>query len=164
MKISHRQVLSSLPSLIMMIGVPGSGKSTWIAQNKHENAVVISPDDIRRELSGNVSDQSQNGKVWFLAKERTVDALKAGKDVILDATNVATKSRKRFIQGLPPHRLQAKRLEGDPEEAHARIRKDIEEGKDRADVPHGAVMRMSDQFSKESTPERLAQEGFEMLD
>jgi predicted kinase len=111
-----------------------------------------------------VSDQSQNAKVWFLAKERTIAALRAGKDVILDATNVATKSRKRFLEGLPPHVLKAKRFEADPEETYARIRKQIEKGEDRSDVPHGAIMRMHDQFQKESTPEKLTQEGFELLD
>jgi predicted kinase len=164
MKISSREKLASTPALIMMVGIPGSGKTSWIAENKPENAVIISPDDIRKELSGNISDQTQNAKVWFLAKERTIEALKAGKDVILDATNVATKSRKRFLQGLPPHKLQAKRFEADPEETHARIRKQIEEGIERSDVPHGAIIRMNDQFSKESTPEKLQQEGFELLD
>jgi predicted kinase len=164
MKLSYREKTASAPSLIMMVGIPGAGKSTWIAQNARENTVVVSPDDIRRELSGNVSDQTQNTKVWFLAKERTIAALRAGKDVILDATNVATKSRKRFLEGLPPHVLKAKRFEADPEETYARIRKQIEKGEDRSDVPHGAIMRMHDQFQKESTPEKLTQEGFELLD
>jgi predicted kinase len=162
-KISHREIGASLPALTLMVGIPGSGKSSWIAENKSENAVVVSPDDIRRELSGNVSDQTQNAKVWELAKQRTVEALKLGKDVILDATNVATKSRKRFLQGLPPHKLQAKRFEADPEETYKRIQKDLEEGKDRSAVPHGAIISMNEQFSKQSGPERLLEEGFELI-
>lgn len=164
MNISYREKTSSLPSLIMMVGIPGSGKSSWIAKNKPENAIIVSPDDIRRELSGNVSDQTQNAKVWYLVKERTIAALKAGKDVILDATNVASKSRKRFLEGLPPHRLQAKRFEGDPEETYQRIRKQIENGEDRADVPHSAVLSMYEQFKNQSNPEQLQAQGFELLD
>lgn len=164
MIISTREKHASLPALILMIGIPGSGKSTWISQNQSENTVVVSPDDIRRELSGNVSDQTQNAKVWFLVKERTSAALKAGKNVILDATNVASKSRKRFLTGLPPHKLQAKRFEADPNETHRRIRKQIENGEDRSDVPHSAVMSMSEQFKNQSNPEQLQAEGFELLD
>jgi predicted kinase len=164
MDISYREKHASLPALIMMVGIPGSGKSTWISKNSVENTVVVSPDDIRRELSGNVSDQTQNAKVWFLVKERTSKALRDGKNVILDATNVASKSRKRFLQGLPPHKLQAKRFEADPEESNRRIRKQIESGEDRADVPHSAILSMHEQFKNQSNPEQLQTQGFELLD
>ena len=59
-----------MPSLIELIGVSGSGKSTWIKNNKSKwnKTVVISPDEIRKELTGNISDQSKNKEVFELTK------------------------------------------------------------------------------------------------
>ena len=162
MQISPREE-EQTPSLTILVGIPGSGKSTWIADNKKDDDVVVSPDDIRRELSGNVSDQTQNDKVWFLAKDRTSKALKAGKNVILDATNVSSKSRKRFISGLPECKRRAKRFEADPEVTFQRIRKQIEKGEDRSDVPHGAIASMYEQFKNQSSVQQLESEGYEVL-
>ena len=39
------------PKLILPVGISGSGKSTWIKANTDSNTVVVSPDDIRRELN-----------------------------------------------------------------------------------------------------------------
>lgn len=54
----------------MMIGLPASGKSS-IAKKiaKSEDAVIVSSDDIRKEL-GNINDQSQNEKVFEIAEKR----------------------------------------------------------------------------------------------
>lgn len=96
------------------MGIPGSGKSRWI--KNQSGYTVISPDDIRAELS-DISDQSVNPQAWAMAKKRTEQALKSGKDVILDATNVVSYYRKSFLEGLPEHTLKAKIFEVDPETA-----------------------------------------------
>ena len=36
--------------LILMVGCPGSGKSTWLKNNKQEDAVVVSRDEIRFKI------------------------------------------------------------------------------------------------------------------
>jgi predicted kinase len=53
-----------------MIGLPASGKSS-IAKKiaKSEDAVIVSSDDIRKEL-GNINDQSKNEKVFEIAEKR----------------------------------------------------------------------------------------------
>lgn len=148
------------PSFTMLIGIPGCGKSTWLKFNA-EDSYVVNPDSIRKELSGDVSDQSINTKVWTVAKERVVDALEKGKDVVLDATNVSTYHRREFIKGLPLCYLYAKVFECDPETAYARIKKDIDAGVDRADVPQNVVFRMYAQFLQ--TKEVIGQERFTFL-
>ncbi len=154
---------STLPKLVFMVGIPGSGKSKFIKETTDENTIVVCPDQIRKELTGDVSNQTKNGEVWDLAKRRAAEALKNGKDVILDATNVSSSRRKGFSQGLPPHKLFAKLFYCDPEVSYQRIRKQIENGEERANVPHGAIVRMHEQFEKESKPEQLIGEGFELL-
>ena len=124
------------PSLIMTVGITGAGKSEWIKSLPKEDYTVVSPDNIREELTGNISDQTQNGKVWSLAKQRVIDSLNNGKNVILNAINVDRKSRRNFITGLPSDiKLKAKIFEVDPEIAKERIRKQIERGENRSNVP-----------------------------
>ena len=54
----------------MMIGLPASGKSTIAKElSKSEDAVIVSSDEIRREL-GDINDQSQNTKVFEEVEKR----------------------------------------------------------------------------------------------
>ena len=159
-KLSQREQ----PIFIMTIGISGAGKSTWIGQQtaSDANTAVVSPDLIREELTGNISDQTQNGKVWSIAKQRVVDALRAGKTVILDATNVDSKQRRSFVQGLPPSILKAKIFDVDPAEAKKRVRKAIEKGENRSNVPDFVIDKQHEKF-KTSTPQKLQEEGFEII-
>jgi len=73
--------------LYVTIGISGSGKSTWA--NKIGYDICVSTDDIRKELTGNINDQSKNKEVFKLAYERIYKYSKDSryKDVIYDATN-----------------------------------------------------------------------------
>lgn len=83
--------------LIVMCGPSGSGKSTWIAKNAADYAVV-SLDEIRAELTGNVADQSKNGQVRQLSKERLRESLRANRNVVWDATNLRRDFRRLPIE------------------------------------------------------------------
>lgn len=84
------------PVAIMLIGIPGSGKSTI---RKETNLKVICPDDIRAELCGCYADQSRNKEVFALANSRMKIALKNGENIIYDATNT-TSHRKNLVSKL----------------------------------------------------------------
>ena len=71
--------------LYISVGISGSGKSTYL--NKL-NVPVVCPDDIRKELTGDISDQSQNPKVWFEAYQRLKDYIARDEDVAFSATNL----------------------------------------------------------------------------
>jgi predicted kinase len=148
------------PDFIMTIGIPGCGKSTWIKTLSGEEALVC-PDSIRKELSGDISDQTLNTKVWVIAKERVVGALKAGHDVILDATNVSTYHRNLFIKDLPPCTLLAKVFDVEPAVAYGRIAHDVKNGVDRSNVPEDVVYRMYGEFLY--TKRVLSKEGFKLI-
>lgn len=88
----------NLPKLIIMVGLPGSGKSTRARELAvTENCIVLSSDSIRKELSGSEQDQTQNDKVFKLLYQRMNDLLSKGESVIVDATNTTIKSRKRIL-------------------------------------------------------------------
>jgi hypothetical protein len=59
----------------MLVGIPGCGKSTYLRKVNSPNVLIVCPDDIRRELTGDISDQSRNGDVWVAAEERIKSGL-----------------------------------------------------------------------------------------
>ena len=164
-EIENSDSSEALPSLIFPIGIPGSGKSWWIHNTfKSVNFVIVHPDKIREEVTGNVSDVSQDDMVWKLVKERVSEALEQGKNVILDATNVNGSNRRKFIKELPPCKLKAKLFKITPKRAKKRIREDIENGINRSHVPDPIVDRMYRSFKKESSIKQLRKEGFEIIE
>lgn len=86
------------PILAVMIGISGSGKSTYANGLKTSlNAQLVETDAIRIELTGNAEDQSQNGKVFEIARKRVNDYLSQGKNTIIDATSLTVRDRKDWI-------------------------------------------------------------------
>lgn len=85
----------------VLIGLPGSGKSTYANQFKESlDVVVISSDAIREELLGDIDNQSKKDKVFDEYYKRAKEVLTKGKSVILDATNLTFKSRKNIFERL----------------------------------------------------------------
>lgn len=86
------------PEFIMLVGLPGSGKSTLIKRYKEYK--VHSSDDIREELTGDVNRQDINNLVFKTLHNRVKEDLLNGENVIYDATNINWKRRKAFLQEL----------------------------------------------------------------
>ena len=141
--------------LILPIGIPGSGKSTWInkLRSQGQGVLVVSPDNIRAQLS-EVSDQSQNALVFKIAHEEAAKGIADGKLVVFDATNTMQDGpfgRKALIEKLKE--LSGKEFttyyemfDVDLATVKERIKKDIAEGKKRANVPEAVIDRMHNQF------------------
>lgn len=129
------------PYFIMLVGIPGSGKSRWASQVQSFNTQIVCPDQIRKDIGENISDQSVNIEVWELALKETISLLELKKNVILDATNVNALEWEEFVSKLPPCKKVAKLFEVSPEVAYGRIVKDVEKKEDRCLVPEHAVYR-----------------------
>lgn len=85
--------------LIVLCGLPASGKSTLSkALSKQHDAIILSSDDIREELLKDVNDQSNNTKVFEVMNERAKVLLNNGENVIYDATNINRKRRMHLIK------------------------------------------------------------------
>lgn len=90
------------PILYFTVGLPGSGKSTWLElenNNEELNMIIHSSDAIREEF-GDVNDQSKNDLVFTTLHSRIKEDLKNGKNVCYDATNLSRKRRIAFLQEL----------------------------------------------------------------
>ena len=88
--------------LIMLVGLPGSGKSTYAKKlaNKADKSVIFSSDELREELFGNINNQDSNEILFEELHRRIREALLAGKNVIYDATNLSSKRRRGFLRNL----------------------------------------------------------------
>lgn len=87
------------PTLIMMVGLPASGKSMYAKKLSEErNCLVVSTDAVRLELFGNEECQDDNTKVYKIVHERILQLLKQGDSVIYDATNINYKKRMAFLE------------------------------------------------------------------
>lgn len=85
-------------ALIIMVGPPGSGKSTWATDFTSKNDVIyVSTDSIRAEIGSGEGDQSVSAAAFSIARKRISQALSQGKNAIIDATSVNKKSRKEWI-------------------------------------------------------------------
>lgn len=87
-----------MAELHAMCGIPGCGKSTVADELKHEhNAVVVNPDEIRRMLTGDPSNQDRNAEVFEHAHRMTRSNLAQDNNVIFDATNVTPEARAALL-------------------------------------------------------------------
>ena len=93
--------MNTLSKLFMMIGIPGSGKSqeAEIIAKEH-NAVIHASDRLREELFRDVNHMGDNGFLFNELHKRIQRDLKAGKNVIYDATNINSKKRISFLKSL----------------------------------------------------------------
>ena len=85
-------------ALIILVGPPASGKSTWGREfAKKNNVMYVSTDTIRGEIGKGEDDQSVSPQAFTIAKQRVSQALSQGKHAMIDATSVNTKSRKDWV-------------------------------------------------------------------
>lgn len=100
---------SKYGSLIMMVGLPGSGKSTFahsipvVASQKYgydrDRFIILSSDEIRNELFG-CYRQEDTPTVFNELHRRIFENVNKGKYVIYDATNISREKRKNFFNEL----------------------------------------------------------------
>lgn len=83
----------------LMVGVQGSGKSTFSKKLSEElNIIIASTDEVRKQNVG-----IKEELVWPLVYKMCADELKKGKDVIFDATSITPKVRNRLIDNIKFH-------------------------------------------------------------
>jgi protein phosphatase len=80
------------PSLVVLVGAAGAGKSTFAARHfrPHE---ILSSDAFRERLSGDSADQRRTRTVFAILHRELAKRLAAGRLVVVDATNVERHAR-----------------------------------------------------------------------
>ena len=95
------QISTNKPIFTMLVGLPGSGKSKYAAEQHEKYGVhVCSSDEIRKELTGDENSQANNEDVFKLLHKQVKEYLKNGESVIYDATNIKSKRRRAFLKEL----------------------------------------------------------------
>lgn len=82
--------------VIMMCGVPGTGKDTFI-KTHYPDLPVVSLDVIRTNLKISPKDGKAQGKVAQVAAEKMKIYLRQGESFVLNATNITRDLRKKNI-------------------------------------------------------------------
>lgn len=139
----------------MLIGLPGSGKSTIAEEilSEHINTKLVSSDNIREELYGDTAIQGEPNIVFQIMQDRALDYLSHGFDVIYDATNLTRKNRKKILDKLPGYVIKIGRIAWAP----IGICKERNENRERR-VPDFVIERMVRQFEAP-----FYDEGFEII-
>ena len=80
--------------VILMSGLPGTGKDTWI-NNNLSGIPVISLDDIRR--ANKIPPKADQGRVANLAREQAKEYLRRHQSFVWNATNITTQMRESLV-------------------------------------------------------------------
>ena len=140
-------------NLILPIGISGSGK-TQILRKYYEHDddwTIVCPDDIRKDLTGNISDQSKNKEVFDLVYFLIDACVKQNKNCFLDATNVNTYNRKMLVnkyKNNPNVIVQYDILPADVKLSYERIQNDLKNGVDRSNVPMEILEKQKKSYQK----------------
>ncbi|NLB11506.1 ATP-binding protein [bacterium] len=90
-----------LPTVYMLVGIPGSGKTSYAQKLAKEKVCpIISTDAIR-----NLHPDWDETLIWPETYRICAEILSRGEDLIFDATNTTPNVRKRFKEKLEPYKL-----------------------------------------------------------
>ncbi len=100
------QELKAKPKIYVLVGLPGSGKSTWIKNNKHflgDDVVIVSSDDY---IEARAAEEGKNytqaydahiGGATMHAKKTFSEAVKSERNIVVDQTNMGAKRRRSWL-------------------------------------------------------------------
>lgn len=88
-----------MATVIISIGVPGSGKST-VMRNIVEwgSFEITGPDAIRLVKHDDETDHRDDKEIWVELRSRVAVAMKAGKTIVIDSTFHTKKRRAHFLE------------------------------------------------------------------
>ncbi|MCM1223783.1 MAG: ATP-binding protein [Lachnospiraceae bacterium] len=131
--------------IIVPIGISGSGKSKlYLDEFKDKGYILVCPDNIRKKLTGDISDQSKNKEVFEYANTLIDIYIRYNVNVYFDATNLNKKLRKKFVNKYkdnPNVEIHYYILPADIKLSNERIQKNLSNNIDRSKVPYDVLER-----------------------
>jgi predicted kinase len=151
--------------LIMLCGLVASGKSTIAENYRDMDYVILSSDELREELYGDISNQGNNPELFTELYNRARARLSLGFDVVIDATNLSSKRRAQGLESILKNtkkdkiQLDRKNINVIAEIIACPYNECIDRNKSRdRKVPNGVIENMYKQWQ---TP--MKQEGFDEI-
>lgn len=152
-----------MPKCYILIGVPGSGKSTWIKEQEFlDDTWVMSTDNIIEAIAsmcGMTYNECFSDLIKFADKVMWADlklAAEGGDTIYIDRTNMSEKSRKKFISFLKPYGYTFEAIDFEtPEDEEWERRLASRPGKT---IPKHVLEAMADNYEMP-----LMSEGFEKI-
>ena len=145
-------------NLIMLVGPPCAGKTTIAEEicDKYDNFVIVSPDQVRKEVNGDSTIQANNDIVFGRVYGQLTAYLEDGKNVVYDATNCRAVYRYKIVDVCSPYAYKIVCLMGTTSLSECIKRN---EERDRA-VPEDVIERMYLTFRKHPP---VIFEGYDMI-
>ena len=116
--------------IILMVGLPRSGKTTWAKNYVQENSntVIVSPDTIRLALHNHRFIGESEDFVWATHYLMVKTLLLEGYNVLVDATNITEKRRNPYFNKFKGYEILTKVMNTSKEECieRAKLIKDEE--------------------------------------
>ncbi|KAG8349008.1 hypothetical protein TRVL_00167 [Trypanosoma vivax] len=124
----------SEPKMLFLLGLPGSGKTTWLTQylgRCDDTYTVISADAVRTRITGRFDDFSHEEEVRGAIINEIVLRIRERCNVVLDDTRYVMNGefRKCLASIVPSCRRIVKEFPISYHFAYARLQKDAEDGK-----------------------------------
>ncbi len=149
-----RQVNVPAKGLVVLIGVSGSGKSTF-ARTHFEPTEVVSSDHCRGLVSDDENDQSATADAFDLLHHLVSIRLRRGLLTVVDATNVQQHARAELVKVAKSHDVLVDAIVLDVPESVA-----IARNGGRADRDFGSHVVTRQQRALKKSLARLKKEGF----
>ena len=142
-----------MANLYLMVGCPGSGKSTFLKKRtKLNNAVIISRDAIRFSIVKPDEEYfSHEDEVVEIFWEQINKALSENKDVFVDQTSLTPRSRKWLLQHVTGYKYA--NIIWIDEDLDTCLKRNRMRRGTRSYVPEESVRRMFSQFIEPSLDE-----------
>lgn len=152
-----------MPKLIVLVGPPASGKSTWrekFLSTQTDEWIICSTDDLVEKWAkprGLTYDEAFSKVPWGDINHSFKNTLKKsiaeGKNVIVDRTSMGAKVRKDYLRHLPAEGYEAEAVVFVVDDAELRRRLDERAAKTGKTIPEYVMKSMNARYQAPSKEE-----------
>ena len=134
------------PELVILVGIPASGKSTYVKDN-FDGYYRVNLDSIHKMLEPKEGHNRRNNKIARTIESMVIEhKLECGESVVIDATNLYADSRQKYLDMADQHGAAKKAVCFEPNVARsvAWNKKRAEDG--GRDVPQHVIEKMASKY------------------